>query len=246
MLKIRMNWIHSVRKRSASGRALAMTAKRIMPIIIFSLLVILLMSSCSKSTKPDDDFEIDAMGTITFDGEKWIVLDMDHDRLLILSQFILFTSAYNQPMTADITWETSSIREYLNNTYYNSINADSRALIQTTTIENPDNPWYGTDGGNDTEDKIFLLSLQEVCKYFGGEEQLYNRPGEWAFLIDDEYNENRIARQKNMVPEAWWLRSTARPYDATFVSRNGRVYVSGLFAHIDDYGVRPAMWISRK
>lgn len=28
--------------------------------------------------------------------------------------------------------------------------------------------WYGTNGGADTEDKIFLLSMEEiVCKYFG-------------------------------------------------------------------------------
>ena len=37
-------------------------------------------------------------------------------------------------------------------------------MIRKTTLQNNDNPWHDTRGGNDTKDKVFLLSMEDVLK----------------------------------------------------------------------------------
>ena len=45
------------------------------------------------------------------------------------------------------------------------------------TNKNPNNPWYGSMGGEDTQDKIFLLTIEDVvCKYFGDSSRLLYNP----------------------------------------------------------------------
>ena len=223
--------------------------KRMMTIIIFSLLVMLLISSCSKSTKPDNDFSIDETGIVTFGGEKWIVLDRDDDKLLLISQFTLFNRRPHDTWE-DVTWETSHLRAHLNGAFYNSFNDACKAMILPVTIENLDSQWYGTNGGNDTEDKIFVLSLDEVCTYWGTDELLNNPPWPRPHYINDEFNHLRVAKTKNGNPTKWWLRSPGVDnFWFTNVNPDGHIDVYGDFSgDMDSHhvGVRPVMWISRK
>ena len=221
--------------------------KGVISIIICSLLVMLLMSCSGKSTKPDDG--IDVMGIINFGGEKWISLKVEDDRILMISQSPLFTMNYHT-IWEDVTWEKSNLRAYLNGAFYDSFNAASRAMILPVTNENLDNQWYYTDGGNNTEDKIFLLSLDEICTYFGDHEQLNNPPGPRPIFIDDEFNDSRIAKDKNGNPIKWWLRSPGvNGLYVSFVTSRGLIDVYGndiRHADSNNIGVRPVMWISRK
>jgi len=224
--------------------------KRIISIIICSLLVMLLMSCSGKSTKPDDG--IDVMGIINFGGEKWISLKVEDDRILMISQSPLFTMTYHNEVE-HVTWEESNLRKHLNGAFYDSFNAASRAMILPVTNENLDNQWYKTNGGNNTEDKIFLLSLDEICTYFGNHEQLNNPPDPLTIYInhiDDEFNDLRIAKDKNGKPSQWWLRSPGvNGLYASFVESDGRIDVYGNHirnADSNNIGVRPVMWISRK
>ena len=47
-----------------------------------------------------------------------------------------------------------------------AFSASEKSAIPTVTLSNPDNPNYGTEGGNDTQDQVFLLSLEELQQYF--------------------------------------------------------------------------------
>jgi hypothetical protein len=92
-----------------------------------------------------------------------------------------------------------------------------------TKVFNNKNPEYGTDGGNDTDDKIFLLSIDEVNRYF-------------------PKDSDRIAYYQGSV-RWWWLRSTGIRNHAAFVSSSGFVNIHG---HRVDYvysGVRPALYL---
>ena len=60
------------------------------------------------------------------------------------------------------TWENSSVRAWLNGPYYRTFTEEERELIVKTHNSNPDSSEYGTSGGNDTDDDIFLLSLDEA------------------------------------------------------------------------------------
>ena len=77
---------------------------------------------------------------------------------------ILDCQPYNTEST-EVTWETCSLRQWLNNDFYNTaFNESERKLIETTTLSNPDNP-FGGKGGNNTDDKVFCLSMEEVYSY---------------------------------------------------------------------------------
>ena len=67
-----------------------------------------------------------------------------------------------------VTWEKSSLRAWLNKKFINTAFSDEeKEKINITEIVNQDNPVYGIEGGNNTFDKIFLLSLSEVSEQPG-------------------------------------------------------------------------------
>ena len=59
--------------------------------------------------------------------------------------------------------------------------------------------------GNATKDRIFLLSIEEVVKYFGDSGQFKNRPKD-AYFIEDQYNSARIAEDADGIVFWWWRR----------------------------------------
>ncbi|MDR0221369.1 MAG: leucine-rich repeat domain-containing protein [Lachnospiraceae bacterium] len=182
-----------------------------------------------------------------YGGHNWFVLDRAEGKALLLSAGIIEDRAYHADY-GEITWEGSTIRQWLNEDFYYSIGKEERERIAETSIVNNDNPWFGTEGGNDTTDKIFLLSIEEVVQYFGDSGQLANRPvDKWGWgsdYIDDEYNAARIAYETGGGASWWWLRSPGgRSFYAASVGRGGDFRVIG-----DGVGgvggIRPALWLN--
>ena len=59
------------------------------------------------------------------------------------------------------------------------------------------NPWFDSKGGDNTTDKVFLLSLDEVIKCFCDSGQLRdNPPAQKMWLSDPSYNKDRRASVK--------------------------------------------------
>jgi hypothetical protein len=113
-------------------------------------------------------------------------------------------------------------------------------------IENPDNIWCDTPGGNNTEDKIFLLSLDEADRYFGNSGDYINlNSGDNEWILSNEFDGDRQAI-RFFNPKRWWLRSPGRTSNmAARVLANASVDVAGLSVDIflGDGGIRPALWI---
>jgi len=199
-----------------------------------------------------------------FGKSRWKVLDVDiaNNRALLLSKDIIEELPYHTEFTA-VTWEDCSLRKYLNGKFYKRFTPDEQKRIIPWDNENPDNQWYGTDGGRRTEDNVFLLSIGEVVKYFGDSGDLAARKG-WYWetgeavlkdgkgcIINDEYNDARVAKLNNNDNNGnngrswWWLRSlgyTRR--DAATVYRDGTVRLDGNDAFRAKGGVRPALWLN--
>jgi hypothetical protein len=138
------------------------------------------------------------------------------------------------------------MRKYLNREFYDSFSEADRAQIVEVTNENPDNPWDGTEGGNTTTDKVFLLSIDEIVEYFGDSGQLKAKPtgpkGE-SWWFDDQYNVDRSAKSgsKNAW---WWLRSPGYVSTrAAYIPINGNVHLHGEPVKSRNGGVRPALWL---
>ncbi|RZK03934.1 MAG: hypothetical protein EOO43_22870 [Flavobacterium sp.] len=124
---------------------------------------------------------------------------------------------------------------------------DEKAKIITVTNKNLDNQWFKTKGGNDTTDHIFLLSLEEVCEYFGDSQTRLHNKGNQTWLIDDENNSNRQAKYNNEFH--WWRLRSPGYYKRTSasISSNGHVYVRGNGVYgrpKDGGGLRPAFWLN--
>ena len=186
------------------------------------------------------------IGTIiSFGNYNWRVLDIQSGQALIVSENIIEQRVYHNSNTG-ITWAGCSLRAYLNDDFYNSSafsNEDRSRIVQVTNV-NLNNQWYGTNGGVNTQDMIFILSIAEVVQYFGDSGHLANQTGFGNGFINDEYNSNRIATF-NGSDYWWWLRS---PGDhnlfVSYVSHYGHIYMPGGDVNHNHGGVRPALWLN--
>lgn len=175
----------------------------------------------------------------------WLVLERKDDRELIITKDIVELRWYHNEFT-DISWADCELRKYLNTEFYNQFNADERERIIPVTNKNPDNPWFRTNGGTDTTDHLFLLSLEEVCMYFGDSKESLLHKGSQKWLIDDENNEKRQAKYKDNFH--WWRLRSPGYYGRTgaSINSNGNVYVRGNGVYgkpKDGGGIRPALWL---
>jgi hypothetical protein len=183
-------------------------------------------------------------------GIDWLVLAMEEEKALLISEKVLEERPYHKD-GGEITWEKCSLRKYLNDDFYNRLGAAKGAVAETKN-SNPNNPWYETKGGSSTTDKVFLLSLDEVVRYFGDSGDLKNKrrkDGDGKLVSDgwyvqDKFNSARIAKDKKGAACWWWLRSPgSSSYGAARVSLGGSVGVDGDVVSAD-YGVRPALWLN--
>ena len=131
----------------------------------------------------------------------------------------------------DITWEDCTLRKWMNGKFYqDAFNEDEKKLILKSVLENKAIKSYNRADGNNTEDNVFLLSVEEAEKYFG------HRMGDNAL--------NRVLGRPDGEIEHWFLRNPGNAINTA--------------AYVNDYGcadpdegpnisvaeVRPAIWIS--
>ena len=173
---------------------------------------------------------------------EWLVLDKNENSLLVISDKGLDCIPYN-PKCNDSTWETCTLRNWLNNDFYNkTFNSIEKTLIQTTKVVAHINPkWRPLSIENDTNDKIFLLSVDEVIKYFKDDEDRMCAPTEYAKSL---HAHKSHSIEKDGCPTGfWWLRTLGFIGDEVFVSDDGSINYHGFLPHDPRVSVRPALWI---
>ena len=171
---------------------------------------------------------------------EWIVLAKEGNKALVISKYALDCKQYH-PSMSDITWETCSLREWLNGPFLNTFRVEERNSIIDTTVTADKNPSYSTSPGNDATDKVFLLSVAEVDKYFSSDEARKCTPTDYAnaqgvWMSRSDSTGGRAA--------CWWLRSPGSLSDhAALVHGSGYVDINGRSVFNILGGVRPALWI---
>ena len=182
--------------------------------------------------------------TIVFGEIEWLVLDLREGDILIISKDTIDHKPFNR--TYEYTsWERSSLRRYLNNDFYNGFSQIERERIVEMQINTERNPWYGTTGGTDSTDKVFLLSLQELIQYFGSSDILASEENSVSSIFTDEYNNVRISYDSSGDTSWWWLRTLGHHrYYAAAVNQDGSISVGGNVIYNERGGVRPALWLS--
>ena len=192
---------------------------------------------------------------IRFGAYDWQVLDFKDDKILLLCKDVIEKRAYHKTQV-DVTWEDCDVRRYLKGDFFETFNQEDKERIVKTVLKNPNNEWHKTEGGNDTDDMIFLLSLEEIVHYFGDSGYLWDK---WDYKrsdvdmayedgppdspIYDQYDNARKAINTMGAPSWWWLRSPGMyEHDGANIYENGGLDVSGKSIHYDG-GVRPALWL---
>lgn len=168
--------------------------------------------------------------TMDFGGYRWLVLEERGGSALLLMWDILEKRPYNETeggMGKRTSWEDCTLRAWLNGAFYSSFSQADRERIVETAIQGSGNREYRIKAGKGTQDRIFLLSLEEANLYFTNDAA-------------------RVAR----VPDGgraawWWLRSPGfEGFLAAVVAADGGLGYAGSGVNYYDRGVRPAMWVT--
>ena len=195
---------------------------------------------------------------------KWRVLHTDGEQALLLADTALDAQKYHTVLE-EVTWETSTVRSWLNgygagsnkqSVDYNQKNfigsafiASEQAAIVNSSLENADNITNGTSGGNNTTDKIFLLSESDVWNT--------DKAKSYGFVKDRYSDESRFCKGSTYAKAMgmwsntsedyaengeWWLRSPGDDSDyAMYVLSDGWVNYNGYFVYYNLGGIRPAL-----
>ena len=191
-----------------------------------------------------------------FGNYEWKVLDIQGDRALAVTEYIIEQRPYHD-VYKETTWADCAMRKYLNGEFYDRFSENDKSRICPVVNKNADNQWYGTTGGENTQDYIFLLSMEEiVCQYFGdSSERLFNprKNQRYWFERKDDNNSKRIAKLENNKKQVWWwwTRTPGRVgVKAVYIHGDGNIGIQGnniLKGNVADGkctgGVRPALWL---
>ena len=185
---------------------------------------------------------------------EWIVLSKTKSEIFVVSKYLLDIVPYNFDPASDYmgtTWEKCSLRKWLNENFYNAaFNAEEKKLIKSTTVENYDNGVDGTKAGEDTIDKIFLLSMDDLVNKKYGFDKDYTKKDKNRTCYPTKYCAARLSSGENETkttdPLWYFLRTPADYYwSAVSVGFEGEVNPKGYQASWP-LGDRPAMVISIK
>ena len=164
-------------------------------------------------------YEIVEFGTYNGKPIKWIVLDKNDGKALLLSKDILENKKFNEK-SKRVTWKNCTLRKWLNESFYNaSFTEREKELICETELETD----YSSFFASEVVDYVFILSSKE-----------YLMSGVEYWLKEQDSS------------SYWWLRgwNPDSPTDySNYVGYGGSVFSEG--GEVSrEYGVRPAIWIS--
>ncbi len=181
---------------------------------------------------------------------EWLVLARDGNKALLISRYGLDAQPYNKDNTS-VTWETCTLRTWLNGMFYNkAFSSAEQAAILTTNVDNSKSQCYSgwnTSGGNNTQDKVFLLSYAEASKYFGvtyNSSNTKSRVAPTAYAIAQGAGKNSSYKTADGIDAGWWwLRSPgAYQSSAAGVRTGGSLFFNDV--NYDSGSVRPALWVN--
>ena len=150
---------------------------------------------------------------IRFGSYNWQILAVDGNQKLVITEHIIERHPYNARYSDDVTWETCTLRKYLNGEFLQNFTFEEQNRIAENIICND---------SRDTLDKVFLLSLGEANEYF-------------------THDSSRMSSYANNSLW-WWLRSPVTlNRSAAYVYTDGVVYTGGFDVFAAGGGVRPAL-----
>lgn len=180
---------------------------------------------------------------------RWKVIAREETRVLLIAEQGIDCKPYHQETVgrmrvflravfgrrrhenADIAWENCSLRSWLNTSFLETcFSAAEQSMILSAAAAN--------NAGNDTSDRIFLLSVDEARKHFQNDRDRRCEVTAYA------KSRGAFVYPNNTMFGRWWLRSRGYSGDhVAYVSLDGSIDDRGLGAGDTDVSVRPALWL---
>ena len=229
------------------------------------------ISKCKTIIDYNANTTIDKMDTVTFglypqsdasgvskEPIEWIVLEKQGNMALLLSKYILDCKKYNE-VRDDITWENCTLRNWLNNSfYYNAFSSRERNQIKTINVINNNNIDFElVNGGNNTNDNVFCLSIDEIMKFFGNGvkapwgyqlgKNVETKGTNYARLVDNGGHNLYVKENSggNDGNSNFWLRTPGvSQLSVADIQHNGYMITVGFIVDSYNIGVRPALWVN--
>ena len=210
---------------------------------------------------------------IISDGQEpveWVILNKTDTELLLLSKYIIDYQAYNTT-DADVTWESCTLRSWLNTDLYNYVfNDEEKSIIKKCKITNDKTPEY-KDDRYETYDNVFILSSDDLenqaygfspdlsyrdinrrctaTEYCINMIKIYNDesstslPGEKEnYILEGEVLDYGLTR-KEEPSYSFLLRSREKTYQYNQIILSGKYGDRVVSSIIEKNGVRPAICI---
>ena len=176
---------------------------------------------------------------------EWIVLDVQGEKVLLLSKYGLEAKEFNNAAGGaenQVVWEDCSLRNWLNNDFVNAaFSIGEGSAIVVTIVDNSAAQNAGREnktGSSDTQDRVFLLSSHEVYDVYFPEKDSS------VLCIPTALAVAEGAETEPGGESLWWLRSPGYDPGQSAVAGNGRTDENGSRPYISrDVCVRPSMWI---
>ena len=157
---------------------------------------------------------------------EWIVLKRNGNEVTLISRYALDAKLYHSE-DVPITWAACTLRNWLNDTFLNvAFDPSEQDKIRIVKVTAEDNPYYGTEAGSDTYDKVWLLSIREAENLFSSDAARICYPTATAKANGCWTSSSGACW--------WWLRSpgkyarsAASVYCDGYVVSNGGCYVNG-------------------
>ena len=207
-------------------------------------------SSTSNSYQDDRGYYTGTVYWFRYEPIKWRILTESDGKAMILSELMLDSQQYDYDGSRSNNYANSTIRAWLNDTFYNTAFGElQQAIIETTEV---DNSVYSTGYSSNpfacenTFDKVFLLSYRDVVNSsYGFSTSGNNSRGREKRGSDYCRAQGLHTYSNGNYGNYWWLRSPNYNYSyrARYVDGNGRL---GGYNDVKDtyFGVVPALWIN--
>lgn len=179
----------------------------------------------------------------------WRVLAVESGKALLITDKLIDCVKYYEEKYyyeyVDVTWETCTLRKWMNSDFLNKAFSSSQLFhIATVINQNPNNPLFGTKGGKATWDKIFVLNIDEANQYFSNDDDRMAAPTEYA------KKQGMWICEESSLPSGektgWWRLRSPGFYGnlAAHVHNDGHVNQGGYDVCGYIVAVRPAFWLN--
>lgn len=218
----------------------------------------------TKKTNGDVSYYAQANGSYYLvEPIKWIILEETSSEYILISSDILDSGRPFNDIFTNVDWDKCSIRDWLNGTddyddetgskysgtwnfYDKAFSEEDASFLIKTTNKTAKNEQFGSAECPDTEDTVYLLSVEEFNKYF-----ITSADGEnstktlYPMGFASAYAIKRGATSGKYNEVSWWLRTSGAATHMLAVNRSATVSEGGFSVNNTDIGIRPVIRVAK-